>query len=361
MQKIYIDHNGGKVYADLDRCECCAERTLEDVHLALYRTPGGMWFVSKASTSPANDEGEKYRTLDAQAAAAFMLEGYKTLPPDLEAAAGIRDLDEDADWGEPPPPRCSDANRGRFGWFVVRQSFTDGFGVADDGAVMEAADEAEAVAVAEAMTRREGTPPAYAEELGYACWYEAEAGVSEGRAMTRRLEILECEEAPADTDARRDWEACREHAARLARLRGMTPQARAAGPDAEANRPAVGAGVSAEDAEAEAERIVRADGGKWPGNNAMARRIGCGKSTIGKVLESSTYLAARRAEHDAAKPTGGRTVPMTRPPADPNAADPADAAAEAEIAKLAAEQAADERRDERQHRAAAKRPHDAAA
>ena len=120
----------------------------------------------------------------------------------------------------------------------------------------------------------------------------------------------------------------------------------------------VGSGMSAEDARAEAERLVKADGGEWPGVNKLMERVGCAKGTIRKAVADSTYLKARKAEHDRAKRPKGRTVPLSHPAADPDAADPLDAAAEAErlrlIAEMSAESAAEERREARQHRAAAK-------
>ena len=135
-----------------------------------------------------------------------------------------------------------------------------------------------------------------------------------------------------------------------------------AGPPVEAARaePAavtpVGSGMSAADAKVNAERIVKAADGAWPGLNELARQVGCAKATLKKAVKDSRYLAARKAEHEAAKPRGGRTVPLSHDPADRAASDPAEAVADDEIKRLAAESRAEEEREERQRRAAEKRP-----
>ena len=118
----------------------------------------------------------------------------------------------------------------------------------------------------------------------------------------------------------------------------------------------VGSGMSAEQARAEAERIVKANGNEWPGFNKLVERVGCAKGTMTKAVASSKYLKARKAEHEPDKRPKGRTVPLSHPTADPDAVDPAEAAAANELAKLAAEQAGELRREDRQQRAAAKRP-----
>ena len=231
MRTVYVDDNGRKSIVDLDRCECCADRSFGNRYFALFRTPGGKWFVSEDKHLCRIDEAGKYHTVDLPEAADFIIQAGEDLPLELAAAAGILDLDEGARWKESPPAKRPDADHGRFGWFVVRQSFTDDADESDDGAVMRAKDEAWANAVADAMTRRHGTAPEYMDERGYACWYVAEAAADEASAMARRLEVLENEEAPHGSEGRRDCESCLDI---VARLTGPTvpPQRIGAGVDA---------------------------------------------------------------------------------------------------------------------------------
>lgn len=116
----------------------------------------------------------------------------------------------------------------------------------------------------------------------------------------------------------------------------------------------IGGGMSAEQARTEAERMVRANAGKWPGLNNLARRIGCSTATVTKAVENSTYLKARRAEREAGKPKAGRTVSLAYDPKDTTADGPADVAERNELSRLTAEQRAEALRDERQYQKAAR-------
>jgi len=100
-----------------------------------------------------------------------------------------------------------------------------------------------------------------------------------------------------------------------------------------------------------AEKHVKAHDGAFPGRNKLAEFIGCAPSSVTKAVNRSTYLKARRAEHERAK-NSGREVQikgsMDEFPAgaNPKPAEPDDR--ESRLASLITEQEADQRRDEHQ-------------
>lgn len=112
-------------------------------------------------------------------------------------------------------------------------------------------------------------------------------------------------------------------------------------------RPA-GKGMSWRKAKEAAERHVKRNNHVFPGVNVLARVIGCASSTVLKVIKKSTYLAARKAEHerDAKKP---KEVALTRGvlaiTSQQRETDPSDV----ELARLTKEQADERAREERQH------------
>ena len=114
----------------------------------------------------------------------------------------------------------------------------------------------------------------------------------------------------------------------------------------EGNRRSIGQhGMSWQKAKKLAEAYVKARKGVYPGFNVLANKIGCGKGTMEKAIQNSTYLTARRAEHNARK-RRPREVPLSdaRLEQTPASGETVDS--------LAAEQEADRRREERQYRAA---------
>lgn len=107
--------------------------------------------------------------------------------------------------------------------------------------------------------------------------------------------------------------------------------------------PAVGSGMTWQDAKASAELIVKRDG--WPGFNQLVLAVGCSKGTLYKAVEKSSCLRARKAEYEDAKATGrevGLNAVVLTDTAQSTEGDP--------LANLIAQQKADETRDHRQSR-----------
>ncbi len=75
---------------------------------------------------------------------------------------------------------------------------------------------------------------------------------------------------------------------------------------------AVGVGMSADDAKAKAEAIVREASGKWPGRNKLASDVGCSRGLIDKVIAHSSYLTARKGEADSGKKRDPRMTELGR-------------------------------------------------
>ena len=127
--------------------------------------------------------------------------------------------------------------------------------------------------------------------------------------------------------------------------RGATPQADP--PTAKAK----GKRWTATEAAEKGEGYVKRHG--YPGLRRLAEGIGhCPVATMTNAIESSTYLKARKAEHEAATKGAPRVVPLSDKLAASLAQPPSDEARQAAIARLVAEGGATERREERQHHAA---------
>ena len=125
-----------------------------------------------------------------------------------------------------------------------------------------------------------------------------------------------------------------------------------------ASRPQPGKGMPIDEVIQLAEAHVRKHDGAFPGRNKLAEFIGCAPSSVTKAVKRSTYLKARKAEHEASKKSGrevhvsgsmdqfaGGTAPEPPEPDEPDDG-------EAELQQLIAEQRADQMREERQRRAA---------
>ena len=109
--------------------------------------------------------------------------------------------------------------------------------------------------------------------------------------------------------------------------------------------------MSWEDAKKKAEQYVKRNG--YPGFKPLVRAIGCGVGTLKKAIERSTYLTARKAEHEAKRKGKPHETPLTGVVLD-NAvqsteSDPSDvlASKEARLKELVDEQGVDMRRDAR--------------
>lgn len=118
----------------------------------------------------------------------------------------------------------------------------------------------------------------------------------------------------------------------------------------------IAAGMPIDEVIRRAEAHVKAHGGVFPGRNKLAEIIGCAPASITKAVKRSSYLKARKAEHDAAKKSG-REVQVSDPMdafVGESGSDEDDR--DAALDRLIAEQEAERKREERQHRSAKRRP-----
>lgn len=110
-----------------------------------------------------------------------------------------------------------------------------------------------------------------------------------------------------------------------------------------------------------AEAHVKAHRGAFPGQNKLAKIVGCSPASIAKAVRLSAYLKARKAEHDAAK-RGTSPERQSSQPVEELAYDRDWKAAEtdrdAALDKLIAEQKAEQRREEAQRKRAQRRHED---
>lgn len=114
-----------------------------------------------------------------------------------------------------------------------------------------------------------------------------------------------------------------------------------------------GAGMPIAEVIRRAEEYVRAQDGDFPGRNKFAKIVGCSRGSITKAVERSTYLKARKAEHEAARRGANREVQVGCSMDTFTAKAPVETTdRDDELDRLAKEQEADQRRDEHQRTAA---------
>jgi len=105
-----------------------------------------------------------------------------------------------------------------------------------------------------------------------------------------------------------------------------------------------------------AEAHVKAHKGVFPGRNKLAEIIGCAPASITKAVKNSSYLKARKAEHDATKKSGREVQVSDSMDAFTDESDGDQDDRDAALDRLIAEQEAERKREERQHRSAKQRP-----
>ncbi len=76
---------------------------------------------------------------------------------------------------------------------------------------------------------------------------------------------------------------------------------------------AVQPGMSIQEAIAKAESHVKDHRGVFPGRNKLARIVGCSQSQMTKAINRSSYLKARRAEHNATQRGANRERQVSQP------------------------------------------------
>lgn len=110
-------------------------------------------------------------------------------------------------------------------------------------------------------------------------------------------------------------------------------------------------GMPRQEAKKKAEKHVKANGGIFPGRNALAKLVGCSRGTMTKAIGKSKYLMARQAEADALKKPGGREVSLSDGISAGLEQDRESDPTQEILEDLVAEQEADSRREDRQHQA----------
>lgn len=112
-------------------------------------------------------------------------------------------------------------------------------------------------------------------------------------------------------------------------------------------------GMSWQKAKEAAERHVKRNNHVFPGVNTLAQVIDCAPSTVFKAIKHSTYLKARKAEHEN-HPKKPKVVALTPTILETTPQESAIEPREVALARLTQEQVDEREREERQH---AKRQH----
>lgn len=105
----------------------------------------------------------------------------------------------------------------------------------------------------------------------------------------------------------------------------------------------------------DAERVVRAGGGEWPGFSSLAKRLECSIGVLQKAVDKSNYLKARMAEKRAIRPAGRKQPQVNDAMLKAIAAPSNGESADEELNRLIAESNAENQRENPVMRAKLKR------